>query len=141
VLDDGVGMTRQQAPSQYLIVGRNRRLDGGDHSEGGRPLHGRKGIGKLAAFGTAGYLECVTVRDGETTAFGIDYDRLRDYDPNIDYPVERVVDVEQLISPDSGEPLSHGTRVRLSPLKANVRPARTASGDRWSDVSHWMRAR
>lgn len=118
VLDDGNGMTREQARAQYLIVGRNRRLEGGETSEGGRPLHGRKGIGKLAAFGTAGYLECVTTRNGETTAFGIDYDKLREFDPNHDYPVEPVEDFQPLVNPDTGEPLPHGTRVRLTRLKA-----------------------
>src|SRR3954447_17515035 len=52
VVDDGHGMTYQQAQDRYLIVGRNRRREDGATSEGGRPLHGRKGIGKLAAFGT-----------------------------------------------------------------------------------------
>jgi Histidine kinase-, DNA gyrase B-, and HSP90-like ATPase len=118
VLDDGSGMTRDQARTHYLIVGRNRRLDSGDTSPGGRPLHGRKGIGKLAAFGTAGYLECVTMRDGETTAFGIDYDKLREYPPDKDYPVETLADFEPLIDPASGKPLEHGTRVRLTRLKA-----------------------
>src|SRR4051794_15331265 len=53
VLDDGHGMTSQQAQDRYLVVGRNRRRFDGATSEGGRQLHGRKGIGKLAAFGTA----------------------------------------------------------------------------------------
>jgi hypothetical protein len=118
VLDDGSGMTREQAQEQYLIVGRNRRLESGDTSIGGRLLHGRKGIGKLAAFGTAGYLECVTVWDGDITAFGIDYDKLREFDPNVDYPVELLADIEPLLGPDTGEPLKHGTRVRLTRLKA-----------------------
>jgi hypothetical protein len=118
VLDDGNGMTREQAARQYLVVGRNRRLEGGDTSEKGRPLHGRKGIGKLAAFGTAGYLECVTVRDGETTAFGIDYDKLRAHKPTEDYPVEPVENIEPLANPRTGKPLPHGTRVRLTRLKA-----------------------
>jgi hypothetical protein len=119
VLDDGHGMTREQAADKYLVVGRNRRVeDKRDTSEGGRPLHGRKGIGKLAAFGTAGYLECVTVRDGELTAFGIDYDKLRTYSPKDDYPVEDALDAGQLLDPRTGEVLAHGTRVRLSALRA-----------------------
>ena len=121
VLDDGSGMTRKQAQDHYLIVGRNRRLESGDKSSGGRLLHGRKGIGKLAAFGTAGYLECVTVRDAVVTAFAINYDKLRDYDPAEDYPVEPLTDVEPLLDPDTGEPLAHGTRVRLTSLKAKRR--------------------
>jgi hypothetical protein len=121
VLDDGIGMTYEEARTQYLFVGRNRRIKGGETSQGGRPLHGRKGIGKLAAFGTATYLECVTVSNGAMTAFGIDYDKLRDYDPDEDYPVEVIPDPAPLVNPDSGETMAHGTRVRLTGLKAKRR--------------------
>lgn len=118
VLDDGIGMTREEASKKYLIVGRNRRLDSGETSPSGRALHGRKGIGKLAAFGTAGYLECVTARDSKTTAFGIDYDKLREHEPNVDYKVETINPVDPLVDPNTGKPLEHGTRVRLTRLKA-----------------------
>jgi hypothetical protein len=129
VLDDGIGMTREEAAQKYLIVGRNRRLDkseNGDVSPGGRHLHGRKGIGKLAAFGTAAYLECVTLRDGEETAFGIDYDDLREHEPNVDYQVEAIDPVDPLVSPKTGEPLEHGTRVRLTRLKAKRKTGETS---------------
>jgi hypothetical protein len=118
VLDDGTGMTYEEARTHYLFVGRNRRIKGGETSKGGRPLHGRKGIGKLAAFGTATHLECVTVSDGAVTAFAIDYDKLRDYDPDKDYPVEVITDPAPLVDPDSGEEMANGTRVRLTGLKA-----------------------
>jgi hypothetical protein len=116
VLDDGHGMTRDQAQNAYLIVGRKRRLTTlGDRSEGGRLVHGRKGIGKLAAFGTAGYLECTTVRDGTATAFGIDYDIVRALRPDQDYKVEHAV-LTSLVDPDGNE-LEHGTRIRLTRLR------------------------
>ena len=121
VLDDGHGMAYEQAQERYLIVGRNRRREEGESSEGGRALHGRKGIGKLAAFGTAGYLELVTQRNGVTTSFGIDYDKLRRLDPNKPYVAEAVTDPQPLVNPDTGEPLEHGTRVRLSRLRAKRR--------------------
>src|SRR3954452_84354 len=36
VVDDGTGMTREQARDAYLVVGRRRRLEtGSDESEGG----------------------------------------------------------------------------------------------------------
>lgn len=116
VLDDGHGMTREQAQDAYLIVGRKRRLTSlGDRSEGGRLVHGRKGIGKLAAFGTAGHLECTTVRSGVATAFGIDYDAVRALRPDQDYEVEPVTPSE-LTAPD-GTVLEHGTRIRLTRLR------------------------
>ncbi|WP_434811520.1 ATP-binding protein [Microbacterium sp. bgisy189] len=117
VLDDGHGMTRAAAQATYLVVGRKRRLTAnGDLSEGGRPVHGRKGIGKLAAFGTASYLECTTIRDGETTSFGLDYDELRRLSPDRDYFVDPVSSPAPLVSPD-GASLASGTRVRLTGLR------------------------
>lgn len=121
VLDDGHGMTRQQAQDRYLIVGRNRRREDGVTSEGGRPLHGRKGIGKLAAFGTAGYLELTTRRNDATTAFAIDYEKLRRLPPTEPYRTEPAEDSDPLLNPLSGEVLEHGTRVRLSRLRAKRR--------------------
>jgi hypothetical protein len=118
VTDDGHGMTRADAKNAYLIVGRKRRLEGqGALSANGlRRVHGRKGIGKLAAFGTAGILECSTVRDGIHTAFRLDYDEIRKRAPTADYPVEQAEDDSPPKNPDDGSPLPHGTRIILSEL-------------------------
>jgi hypothetical protein len=79
-------------------------------------VHGRKGIGKLAAFGTAGILECITLRAEKTTMFRLDYDQIRKLHPDQDYPVDEVSEIVALIDPDSGQQLKHGTRVRLTKL-------------------------
>jgi hypothetical protein len=115
VTDDGLGMTRQDAQHAYLVVGRKRRLATGDASPGGRKVHGRKGIGKLAAFGTARFLECTTSRDGTNTAFRLDYDAIRKLPPDQDYPVEAAA-VDTLMNPEDHTPLEHGTRIRLTSL-------------------------
>ena len=61
-IDDGTGMSYHEAQTRYLMVGRKRRVElDKDRTDGGRLLHGRKGIGKLAAFGTARVLECLTI--------------------------------------------------------------------------------
>ncbi len=117
VLDDGHGMTREQAQSQYLIVGRKRRLqDEGKTQGGGRSVHGRKGIGKLAAFGTAEILDCYTVRQGQAVSFRLDYDEIRKADPGTDCEVKETTGQEPLYSADSSL-LSNGTRIRLSRLR------------------------
>ena len=117
VLDDGNGMTRSLARDAYLIVGRKRRQTSlGVKSEGGRLVHGRKGIGKLAAFGTAGILECSTLRSGQQTDFRLNYDKIRALDPSQDYEVEALPEAVQLIDPDE-KLLEHGTRIRLTGLK------------------------
>ena len=76
VQDDGEGMTFEDVRDKYLLLGRNRRATEGDHTDGGRPALGRKGIGKLAGFGIAKIVEVWTVRDGHLTAFEMDYDKI-----------------------------------------------------------------
>ncbi len=118
VTDDGHGMTRYEAQHSYLVVGHKRRGEGrGALSASGlRRVHGRKGIGKLAAFGTAGILECSTLKNGQHVAFRLNYDEIRKLDPSADYTVEDAVDLSAPTNPESGCPLEHGTRISLSRL-------------------------
>ena len=116
VIDDGHGMTREQAQQRYLVVGRKRRLEDNGDTEGGRLVHGRKGIGKLAAFGTAKVLDCYTVRDEQATSFRLDYDAIRRYRAGADCPVSEDIDQEPLTAP-GGCSLTNGTRIRLSDLR------------------------
>ena len=121
VLDNGHGMTYEEAKTAYLVVGRKRRKEGNtDKSRGGRPLHGRKGIGKLAAFGTARVLECYTVAkdepQAEPTSFRLDYDAIRALPVGENYKTERAEDTAPLESP-AGEQLGHGTCITLTGLR------------------------
>lgn len=117
VLDDGNGMTRELAQNTYLIVGYNRRRTRmGGKSEHGRYVHGRKGIGKLAAFGTASLLDCNTLRDGQNTNFRLNYDAIRKLKPTDDYEVEEFPIPVKMVAPD-GTQIVHGTRIRLSGLR------------------------
>lgn len=74
VEDDGHGMTFDEVNDLYLMVGRNRRRTGRTFTDKGRPVLGRKGIGKLAGFGIARLMEVWTVREGWLTAFEMDYE-------------------------------------------------------------------
>ena len=122
VTDDGNGMSYEEAQDAYLIVGRNRRTSGGQRTGRGRLVHGRKGIGKLAAFGTATVLELRTRREGaDEVAFRLDYDAIRRREPTSPYLVEASQDTSPLINPVSGAPLAHGTRIRLSRLRLKRR--------------------
>jgi len=119
VLDDGHGMAYEDARTKYLIVGRKRRMAQGELTESGlRRAQGRKGIGKLAAFGTAGWLELTTLRDGRLTAFAMDYDTIREQEAGSDYEVLVMEQPEPPMNPDTGAPLTSGTLVRLKNLKA-----------------------
>ncbi|MGH7427514.1 MAG: ATP-binding protein, partial [Candidatus Methylomirabilaceae bacterium] len=63
VVDDGHGMTPDEVIDEYLKVGRDRRKAkaGGNVSrKKGRPVMGRKGIGKLAPFGICERIEVLS---------------------------------------------------------------------------------
>ena len=75
VADDGAGMSYDDIAKRYLRIGRKRRdEDGTDRSAGGRRIMGRKGIGKLSAFGAACTVTVSTTRDGRRTTFRMNID-------------------------------------------------------------------
>lgn len=77
VADDGRGMEWDEVQGAYLVVGRDRRkAEGRDRTEKGRPVMGRKGLGKLAGFGIARVVEVRTVRGGWLTHFQMDFDQM-----------------------------------------------------------------
>jgi len=118
VTDDGNGMTREEAANRYLIVGVKRRTQGGDLSgRKKRKVHGRKGIGKLAAFGTADILELATkpIANSAVTAFSLDYEKIRGSPAGSDVPVSEIDSPTSLTLRD-GPQLEHGTRIELSRL-------------------------
>lgn len=50
IQDDGNGMTRERAEKAFATVGDSWKLMPGTLSQGGRPVHGRHGRGRYAAF-------------------------------------------------------------------------------------------
>jgi len=75
ITDDGGGMSPDQVQTDYLVLGRNRREDSADPP--GRPVMGRKGIGKLAGFGIAERMQVITWQGDQTTDFELDVAKLR----------------------------------------------------------------
>ena len=65
--DDGLGMSDDEIINEYLVIGRKKRIDPADTTLGGRPLMGRKGIGKLAPFGIATEVDVFTVKEGQVS--------------------------------------------------------------------------
>jgi hypothetical protein len=71
VADDGNGMAWDMIRDAYLDVGRDRReAEKTDKSPSGRPLQGRKGIGKLAGFGISDIVEVQTVHKDPDPTLG-----------------------------------------------------------------------
>ena len=122
--DDGDGMTFEECQRRYLNVGAGRRAkDPTAASRAGRPVLGRKGIGKFAGFGIAQRIRVdTTSRDnGERTVFELDIDQLRG-EEYVDTKGD--VKVIEYNTPDEARRQRHGTVVTLSGLKLsrNIAP-------------------
>lgn len=116
IQDNGHGMSAEEVQSKYLVVNRNRRKSDGGKSESGlRHVMGRKGLGKLAGFGTAEKITIRTKRKNETyaTQFIMDYEEIRKKSTASD--VTFTPEYIEGLSPDE-----HGTKVVLSRLRCDA---------------------
>lgn len=114
--DDGVGMDIDAVNDRYLRVGYRRRDASGETTaELGRPVMGRKGIGKLSLFSIADEIRIETKRrHGAVVALIIDVEELREKMKKPGYEVYH----PRPVDPEHAEELSdRGTVVVLSKLK------------------------
>lgn len=123
--DDGLGMTFEECQDRYLNVGYNRRGEEVEQtSPSGRPVLGRKGIGKFAGFGIAEVVEVDTTSasTGERTVFELDVNLVR----SDAYLAEGgLISVKQYEKPDLNRKDKHGTRLTLRTLTVGRRPSAT----------------
>lgn len=115
--DDGVGMSFDECQTKFLVVGRDRRkTDGTDRSRSGRPVLGRKGIGKFAGFGIANEVLVTTVSSdtGELTSFILDVNAILNADDS------EAVEIKVLRSdgPSKTQSAKHGTKIELRGVHA-----------------------
>lgn len=112
IQDNGEGMAPSELQDKYLFIGRNRRVsEGTDKSVKGRLLTGRKGLGKLSAFGIADEIEVRTVRDGFAVTICLDYSKMRTWPRGKPYEPE-------VVASKSGETKDkNGTTVTISSLR------------------------
>jgi len=108
VQDDGDGMSDAEIREAYLVVGRDRRVEEGVDRRSSPPYRrymGRKGIGKFSGFGIARRIEIESVRDGGTSRFVMDLQKL-----------EEARDRREIIFPGLSPTglVDKGTRVTLS---------------------------
>ena len=76
VKDNGLGMSFDEINEKFLVIGRNRREDGGDSTPKGRKVIGKKGLGKLSFFGIVRTITIDTIQQGKRTVFTMDWDEL-----------------------------------------------------------------
>lgn len=79
VEDDGSGMSFDDLNDKFLKVGRNRRIElNEDKTPEGRPVLGKKGLGKLSMFGIGRDITVTSVRDNKITSFKMNYDEIKE---------------------------------------------------------------
>src|SRR5690606_15919456 len=114
IVDDGIGMSVDDMNDKYLRVGYRRREEDALHGKTtakGRPVMGRKGLGKLSLFSIANVIEVESSKNG--SAHG-----LRMSVAGIHGSVQRR---EPFYSPEPLPPdaitLAKGTRIVLKDIK------------------------
>ncbi len=81
IKDDGIGMSIDDANRKYLCVGYQRRNDNieyGKMTAKGRPVMGRKGLGKLSLFSIANTIEVQSIKDGNAHGFKMTVDDIHE---------------------------------------------------------------
>lgn len=124
IRDNGIGMDFDDCQNFYLSVGRNRRgNDPQEKTNGGRPVLGRKGIGKFAGFGIATLVtvETISKATGERTVFRLDLNKLiADDEPSAS---RKEIDVVEYNPSDHERTSKHGTTITLSSLTIHRAPS------------------
>lgn len=116
--DDGHGMDVQGIKGKFLNVGYSRRRysEKKDFSDSGkRKVMGRKGIGKLAMFALADFIQITSQAAGkELIGLQVDVPKLRQ---SLEH--HTVLELDEI----SGKPFSagHGTRIELSKVLAGLK--------------------
>lgn len=110
VSDNGAGMTFSEINESYLVVGRKKR----ESEEGqvdpvfGRPVMGKKGLGKLSFFGVTDKAQISTIKDGLKVIFEMDQNEIRKSQEYL--PKYKIVETQS----------ASGTRVELFNVKRDT---------------------
>ena len=108
IADDGHGMSAADVNAKYLRVGRSRREEEPFTPRHGRPVMGRKGIGKLSLFSMANTIEVQSCKDEHRCGFTMS---LRDIESTIGNQVGGTYHPEPLA--DDEIVVERGTRITL----------------------------
>ncbi len=82
VSDNGHGMSYDDINQKFLKIGRNRRENNNQTSLGGRPVIGKKGLGKLAFFGISHQIDINTKNKNICNVFSLNWDDIIHSDGN-----------------------------------------------------------
>lgn len=129
ISDDGDGMTIEECEKKYLNIGYCKRQDNpNQETSKGRPVLGRKGIGKFAGFGIAEVIRIETIsgETGEKTTFELDINDLRS--TTYVHTTRKSIPVIEYLEPDEERKGDKGTKVTLKKLKLSRTPSKEGFG-------------
>jgi hypothetical protein len=114
IRDDGIGMSIEDMNNKYLRVGYRRRdedSENGRKTKKGRPVMGRKGLGKLSLFSIAETIEVQSAKDGKSHGLRMTVDGIK----------KSVSKKQPSYNPDPLDPkmvtVTRGTVIRLESIK------------------------
>lgn len=114
IKDDGIGMSIEDMNTKYLRVGYRRRdedQETGRTTAKGRPVMGRKGLGKLSLFSIANMIEVHSAKNGESHGLRMTIDGIH----------KSVQDKEPFYSPEKLPreeiQVTNGTAILLKDIK------------------------
>ncbi|HHR6221581.1 hypothetical protein GKR56_13525 [Providencia alcalifaciens] len=109
-VDDGEGMTFSELNDKYLVIGRNRRKElEKQTSTNGRPIIGKKGLGKLSVFGICDEIEVISVKNGLKNHFIMNLNDIKKSRGNVYSP--------HLIAFNENTTLESGTTIKLKSMR------------------------
>ncbi|GHT79437.1 hypothetical protein FACS1894130_08140 [Spirochaetia bacterium] len=115
VQDDGEGLSYDEINEKFLVIGRNRRIDGDKPSAKYHRLPtGKKGLGKLALFGLAKIIIINTVKNGLENEFILSWDELMD--PSIKTYKPKSTITDRKTKNKNGTTIKLKTLKRVSPF-------------------------
>ncbi|MDB5270808.1 MAG: hypothetical protein JWP58_3848, partial [Hymenobacter sp.] len=106
-------MTPEEVRGEYLIIARNRRDRQGDATQNGRPVKGRKGIGKFAGLFVGSVMRLETQARGKKTTVTIEKEALA----KAKYDIE---DIDLPVTEEPCEAQAHGTIITIHNINQNL---------------------
>lgn len=130
LVDDGHGMDATEVNERYLHVGYRRRQDDqrpNRTQKHGRPVMGRKGIGKLSLLSIAGTVEVYTTRGDEENAFRMNVEEIEEaISQEGSSATAQPRQYTPTVLDDFPEDLERGTKIVLTDLTKRVHTTESA---------------
>lgn len=132
VSDDGMGMDKNELNEKYLSIGRCRRENNPlERTPHGRPVMGRKGIGKLSVFGVADGVSVESKKDKKKNSFTMSLMDIRNTNGHEYYPKADEVEIAGEYTPGTSIILKNLSRTK----KINIEEIRKQLSKRFSILS------